>query len=195
MNLGFLASHRGSNMQAIIDACKKGMVAAVPAVVISNNRDSGALERASSEHIPTYHVSVKTEGTEEKADIKICQILEEHDIDLVILAGYMRKIGPHVLKSFSGRIINIHPALLPKHGGQGMYGDKVHAAVLKAGEKETGVTVHVVNEEYDKGEILAQVRVKVQEGDTVETLSKRVLEAEHKIYVETIAKLANNLKS
>ncbi len=192
MNLGFLVSHNGSNMQAIIDACKSGKLSAIPIVAISNNKDSGALQRATSECMAVFHINSKTEGSEESADRKIAQVLSSYNVDIVILAGYMRKIGSEILKKFPNRVINIHPALLPKFGGQGMYGHNVHAAVLSAGEKETGVTIHLVNEEYDKGRILSQASVPVLSNDTCESLSKRVLELEHKLYPETIADIVNN---
>lgn len=186
IKIGFLASQRGSNMQAIIEACKQGLVNAEPAVVISNNRDAGALQRAAAEGIAGYHLSVKTEGSEDNLDQAICATLEKHEVELVVLAGYMRKIGETVLKRFRNRIVNIHPALLPKHGGQGMYGMRVHEAVIASGDKETGVTVHLVNEEYDRGKILAQVKVPVLEGESAESLASRVLEAEHRLYVQVI---------
>ena len=187
MKLGFLASHRGSNMQAVIDACKSGAIAASPVVVISNNSDSAALQRAAAEGIAAYHISAKTAGTEEAADRKIALTLQEHSVDLVLLAGYMRKVGRAVLSSFPDRVINIHPALLPKYGGQGMYGDRVHTAVLENKDSETGVTIHLVNEEYDRGRILSQTIVPVEKDDDVASLSKRVLAAEHKLYTETLA--------
>ena len=187
MKLGFLASHRGSNMQAVIDACKSGAIAASPVVVISNNSDSAALQRAAAEGIAAYHISAKTAGTEEAADRKIALTLQEHSVDLGLLAGYMRKVGRAVLSSFPDRVINIHPALLPKYGGQGMYGDRVHTAVLENKDSETGVTIHLVNEEYDRGRILSQTIVPVEKDDDVASLSKRVLAAEHKLYTETLA--------
>jgi len=194
MKLGFLSSHGGSNMQAIIDACKDGRIAASPEVVISNNKDSGALSRAATAGISRYHVSAKALGSEENADREILSILERHAVDLVILAGYMKKIGSNILQKYPDKILNIHPALLPRHGGQGMYGMFVHQAVLKAGEKETGATIHLVNDEYDKGRILAQAKVPVENGDTPESLAKRVLEAEHMLYVDTVAKIAKGMK-
>jgi phosphoribosylglycinamide formyltransferase-1 len=186
MNLGFLASHRGSNMQAVIDACTAGRLPATPAVIISNNSQSGALARAIQEHIPHYHLSAKTHPLPEQLDRAIYQALQQHGVDLVILAGYMRQIGPETLAAFHGRIINIHPALLPKFGGKGMYGLNVHRAVLAAGEQETGVTIHLVDADYDTGPILAQCQVPVVAGDTAESLATRVLEQEHRFLVETI---------
>ncbi len=191
MNLGFLASHNGSNMQAALDACRSGQLRATPAVVISNNGDSEALARAKREAIPGYHLSSKTHPTAEQLDEAILQALTRHQVELVILAGYMRKLGPKTLAHFNGRILNIHPALLPKFGGEGMYGAHVHAAVLAAGEKETGVTIHLVDSEYDHGAILAQCRLPVYADDTVTTLSGRVLEREHTFLVETLQQIVS----
>ena len=189
MNLGFLASHNGSNMQSVIDACKTGRLKAVPAIVISNNSDSGALARAEREGIPHLHLSTKTHPDAEALDAAILQVLRDHDVELVVLAGYMRKVGTQTLRHYTDRIINIHPALLPKFGGQGMFGLHVHQAVLAAGETETGVTIHLVNDEYDRGQILGQRKVAVLPTDTVETLAARVLETEHAFLVETLQKI------
>lgn len=186
LRLGFLASHNGSNMQAIIDACKKGILKAKPVVVISNNSNSGAIERAKKEGLPYYHLSSFTHPDPVHLDKAILDVLKKHNVNLVILAGYMKKLGPLVLNEYKNRVLNIHPALLPKYGGEGMYGKRVHEAVLKAKEKVTGVTIHIVTEEYDKGPILNQVMVEVLENDTVETLAERVLKVEHETYVKTI---------
>jgi len=190
MNIGFLASHGGSNMQAIIDACKAGRLSAVPVVVISNNGESRALERARNEGIPSYYLSGKTHPDPDSLDQAILDVLILHGVDVVALAGYMKKLGPKTLAHFRGRILNIHPALLPKHGGKGMYGIRVHEAVITAGETESGVTVHLVTEEYDRGPILAQVRVPVMPGDTPETLAERVLVQEHILYPATLQRIA-----
>lgn len=189
LNLGFLASHNGSNMQAVIDACRGGRLDANPAVVISNNGDSGALERARNENIPRFHLSGRTHPEPEDLDREIVDTLLNHDVNLVILAGYMKKIGPVTLATFPGHIINIHPGLLPQYGGQGMYGRRVHEAVLAAGARETGVTVHVVDPIYDHGPILAQEKVRVKTSDTADTLARRVLAVEHALYVDTIDKI------
>lgn len=191
LRLGFLASHNGSNMQAIIDAIKSGELDAEPVVVISNNSNAFALERARKEGIPAYHISTKHFESEEQHDQEILNTLIRHNVNIVCLAGYMKKIGPKVLTYFKNRILNIHPALLPKFGGKGMYGKYVHEAVLQAGEKQTGCTVHIVDEIYDHGKILGQRVVPVFPDDTVETLSQRVLEEEHKLYPEVLKKIAN----
>lgn len=190
MNIGFLASHGGSNMQAIIDAAKSGKLHAIPVVIISNNRDSTALQRAKTENIPAYYLSSKTHPDPDSLDEAILGTLLKHNVDIVALAGYMKKLGPKTLDHFKGRILNIHPALLPKHGGKGMYGIHVHESVLNAGERQTGVTVHLVTEEYDRGPILAQVTVPVEPGDTPDTLAARVLIQEHILYSATLERIS-----
>jgi phosphoribosylglycinamide formyltransferase-1 len=191
MNLGFLASGRGSNMQAVIDACKSGRLNGSPRIVISNNSASGALERARREGVANAHLSSVTHPEADALDRAICDTLRCHAVDLVVLAGYMKKIGPETLGAYAGRIVNIHPALLPRFGGKGMYGARVHRAVLASGVQETGVTVHIVDAQYDHGPILAQRRVPVRAGDTVESLAQRVLEQEHDLLVETLVRIAS----
>jgi len=189
MKLAFFASHRGSNMQAVMDACKEGRLQTEPCVVISNNSDAEALQRAEREGFPHYHLSTKTHPEPEQLDVAILQALERHKAEWVILAGYMRKLGPKTLAHYRGRILNIHPALLPKYGGKGMYGTHVHEAVIAAGEKETGVTIHLVDDEYDHGAIVAQCRVPVRDEDTPTTLAERVLACEHRFLVETLQRI------
>ena len=190
LRLGLLASHGGSNVQAIIDACRAGKLRAAPRVVISNNSGSEVLKRAAREGVPGFHLSSRTHPRPEELDAAIEAVLAGHGVDLVALAGYMKKLGPRVLTRYRGRILNVHPALLPAYGGQGMYGERVHAAVLSAGERVTGVTVHLVDEEYDRGQVVAQAEVPVLEGDTVESLRLRVLEREHELYPKTLQKIA-----
>jgi phosphoribosylglycinamide formyltransferase-1 len=189
MNLAFFASHQGSNMQAVIDACNSGRLKARPCVAISNNGNSEALVRARREGIPAYHFSSATHPDPAQLDQIHLQALASHGADLVILAGYLKKLGPLVLDSFQDRILNIHPALLPKHGGQGMYGRSVHEAVLRAGEKETGVTIHLVDAAYDHGAIVAQCRTPVLPGDTADSLAERVLQVEHEFLVDTLRRI------
>ena len=189
LNIGFLASHNGSDMWAVISACKAGVLKAKPAAVISNNSDAGALLKAKIEGIPYYHLSTQTHPVPEALDAAILNALVSNQVSLVILAGYMRKLGTQTLNHFQGRIINIHPALLPLYGGVGMYGIRVHQAVLASEEKETGVTIHLVDKDYDQGAIIAQSRVPVLPDDTAETLSNRVLEREHSFLIETVGKI------
>jgi phosphoribosylglycinamide formyltransferase-1 len=190
LHLGFFASHGGTNMQAILDACKDGRLQAKPCVVISNNSDSTALDRARREGIPWYHLSGKTHPVRDELDTAILDRLQRHDVNLVILAGYMKLLGPLTLSEYRGRVLNIHPALLPKFGGKGMYGKAVHEAVLAAGERVTGVTIHLADEEYDHGPIVAQREVPVQEDDTTDSLAARVLKHEHKHFVETLQRIS-----
>ncbi len=191
MNIAVFASHGGSDMQAIIDGCKQNRIRARVAVVISNNKDSMALERARREGLPHYHLSAKLLGSEEALAEKILEVLAEYQIDMIFLAGYMRMLHPSVLNRYHNRVFNIHPALLPKYGGRGMYGIHVHEAVIAAHEQETGVTIHRVNAEYDSGEIVAQTTVSVLPDDTAEVLAARVLEREHAFLVEVISDIAN----
>jgi phosphoribosylglycinamide formyltransferase-1 len=190
LRIGFLASHGGSNVQAILDACREGRLDADPCVVISNNSDAMVLDRAMTARIPAFHLSSNTHPDPARLDEVILATLEKHRANVIVLAGYMKKLGPKTLARYRGRVLNIHPALLPKHGGQGMYGDRVHKAVLAAGEKESGATVHIVDEEYDEGRILAQQKVPVMPDDTSESLAARVLEVEHQLYAETLQRIA-----
>ena len=189
LTLGFLASHEGSNMHAIIDACRSGRLEAEPRVVISNNSGSMALRRARSQGVPGYHLSAKTHPSSTELDRAIGNTLADHEVDLVVLAGYMKLLGPITLSRYRGRILNIHPALLPDFGGRGMHGKKVHAAVLASRSKFTGVTIHLVDEEYDHGLIIAQAKVPILQHANVESLQTRVQEREHEFYVETLQKI------
>ena len=191
MNIAVFASHGGSDLQAIIDGCKTGRINAKVAVVISNNGDSRALQRAKNENIPSYHLSAKKSGSEEILAEQILDILSKYNIDMIFLAGYMRLLHISILQKYHNRIFNIHPALLPKFGGKGMYGINVHNAVIQAQESETGITIHRVNAEYDSGEIVAQTKVPVHADDTAETLAARVLEKEHEFLVEVISDMAD----
>jgi phosphoribosylglycinamide formyltransferase 1 len=189
MNLGFFASGRGTNLQAVMDACQAGILDAKAGLVISNNSASEALARSRREGIPSYHFSSLTHPDPAQLDEAILAALELHKINLVILVGYMKRLGEKTLLAYPGRVINIHPALLPKYGGAGMYGAHVHEAIIAAHEQETGVTIHLVDQEYDHGGILAQCRLPVLQGDTSVTLAKRVLEREHSFLVETLKRI------
>ena len=191
MNLGFFASHGGSNMQALIDATKRGALDARPVLLISNNRNSQATVRAQQEGMPFLVMNSVTHPDFDALDQAMLDALREHEVDLIILAGYMKMIGPKVLEAYDGRILNIHPALLPKFGGHGMFGQHVHRAVLDAGEAVTGVTIHLVNHEYDQGRIIAQAKVPVMPDDTVESLAARVLEKEHEFFAETLQEVVS----
>ena len=164
MNIAFFASHGGSDMQAIIDGCRTMKINAKVSLVISNNEDSMALKRAKNENIPSYYLSAKKCGNDETLAEEMFALLSEYDIDMIFLAGYMRMLHISILEEYNNRVFNIHPALLPKFGGKGMYGMNVHNAVIAAHEKETGVTIHRVNAEYDSGAIVAQTKVPVKQG-------------------------------
>ncbi len=191
MNIAVFASHGGTDMQAIVDGCKQGKINADVKVLICNNPDAYVVQRAKNEDIPYYIVNAKTCDGEEGVSDKILSLMQEYAIDMIFLAGYMRKMPVPVLEKFENRIFNIHPALLPKYGGKGMYGIHVHEAVIAAGEKESGVTIHRVNAQYDSGEIVRQATVPVMEGDTPDTLAARVLEREHAFLVEVISDIAD----
>jgi len=192
LRLAVLASGGGSNLQAIIDAAQKGEIDAQVVLVISNNSKAGALERARRHGIQALHLSAGRFDTPEAFDARLLGVLANHRIDLVILAGYMKLLSPSVVKAYRGRILNIHPALLPSFGGQGMYGSRVHQAVIESGAKFSGVTVHLVDEQYDHGPIVAQRVVPVLDDDTPQTLAQRVLVEEHKIYKAVIQLFAEN---
>ena len=195
LKIGVLASGGGSNLQSIIDKSLEGSMNGDVVVVISNNSKAKALKRAANHGIDSLHISAFTEGTQEKADRKICAEMVSRGVDLVVLAGYMKSVSSELLDTCEGRIINIHPALLPKFGGTGMYGMHVHEAVIASGEKESGPSVHYVDSEYDHGSIIAQVKVPVYPEDTPEKLQKRVLVEEHKLLPEVIQKIAEEWKS
>ena len=178
-------------MQAIIDACREGRLNAEPRVVISNNSRSRALRRAADAGIPRYHVSTVTHPDDDARDRAIVDILERHGVGLVVLGGYMKELGPETIARFRDRIVNVHPALLPKFGGRGFYGLAVHEAVLASGDSVTGATIHLVDEQLDHGAVLAQRRVAVEAGDTAETLAARVLPVEHSLYVDTLRRIAS----
>ena len=190
MNIAVFASHGGSDLQAIIDGCKNHAIDAKVAVVISNNSDSMALQRAVKENIPNYHLSSRQYDSEGSLAKRILQVLDAYSVDMIFLAGYMRMLHTSILEKYDNRVFNIHPALLPKYGGKGMYGMNVHNAVIAAKERESGVTIHRVNAEYDSGEIVAQTIVSVNEDDTPETLAARVLEREHEFLVEVISDIS-----
>jgi phosphoribosylglycinamide formyltransferase-1 len=189
--LGVLASHRGTNFQAILDACDSKRLAAEVVIAISNNSQSEALARAKRHKIETLHASGTTHPDDSQLDQAICQALLKARVDLVVTAGYMKKLGPLTLEQYRGRIVNVHPSLLPKYGGQGMYGERVHAAVLENRDPETGLTVHLVDAGYDTGPVLAQREIPVLPGDTIASLSQRVLAEEHDLLVETLIELVN----
>jgi len=192
LNLAVLASGGGTNLQAIIDAIEKGELSAEIKIVISNNSKAFALERARKHNIQALHLSHKQFATSEEFDDKLLADLKENQIDMILLAGYMKILSPTIIRTYRNRILNIHPALLPHFGGPGMYGIHVHEAVIKSGAKISGVTVHIVDEIYDHGAIVMQKAVEVKDDDTPKSLAERVLKLEHQTYKETVQLFAED---
>jgi phosphoribosylglycinamide formyltransferase-1 len=190
-NVAVLVSGSGTDLQSILDAEAAGTLNATVRLVISNKASAFGLERARKAGVRAEHVSQKTEGSFDGVAEEMLSLFAEEKIDLIVLAGYLKLVHPDIIRKYRRRIINIHPALLPKYGGKGMYGMKVHRAVLAAKDTVSGPTVHFVDEIYDHGTIIAQRSVPVKEDDTPEELQARVLEIEHQILPETIARLAS----
>jgi phosphoribosylglycinamide formyltransferase-1 len=182
LRVGVLVSGVGSNLQALIDACRVGELPAEIAVVISNVPTAFALERARAAGIPTAIVSHRTCASPDAFEMRLRDELVAHRVELVCLAGFLRILSARFVGAFPGRIMNIHPALLPAFGGKGMYGERVHEAVLASGVRQTGCTVHFVTEVPDGGPIIAQATVPVEPGDTSAALAARVAGAEHRLY-------------
>jgi len=191
LRIGVLASHEGTTLQSIIDACTQGRIDGRIVAVISNNSGSGALRRAAAAGIETFHLSSVTHSSDDSLDAAICGALQRARADVIFLAGYMKRLGTRTLAAFPARILNTHPALLPKFGGQGMFGDRVFEAVLAASEPESGVSVHLVDAEYDTGPVMCQERVPVLPEDTVASLKARVQACERKAVVKTLAAIAS----
>jgi phosphoribosylglycinamide formyltransferase-1 len=186
MKISFIASHGGSSARHIIAAIEQKALAAELGAVITNNSDSAILRWCQEQHIPVHLINAKTYPDPESEDLAIMNTLVEAQTDLVVLSGYMKKIGPHTLARFNGHILNIHPALFPKHGGHGLYGDRVHEAVLKSGDTASGASVHLINERYDEGPVLKQSHVPVLPDDTIASLRARVQATEGDLYLETL---------
>lgn len=189
--LAILASHAGTTAQAVLDALSDGRIAGEAVLVICNNPDAEVLERARAAGVPTRVLNARTHPDRHELDRAILAALRETHASHLLLAGYMKKLGPRTIAAFAGRALNTHPALLPAFGGQGMYGDRVHAAVLEAGARRSGATVHLVTEDYDAGDILAQVEVPVLADDDVASLGERVRAAERDLVVAVLAQLAS----
>jgi phosphoribosylglycinamide formyltransferase-1 len=191
LRIAVMASGSGTTLQAVIDACDAGTLAGEIVLVISNNSGSGAAARARRHRLKVAHLSSHTHPDAEALDRAIADRLGEQSPDVVLLAGYMKKLGPRVLEAFAGRIINTHPSLLPKFGGKGMYGSNVHAAVIAAGEERTGISVHLVDGEYDTGRVLARREVEVDDADTAQSLAKRVQSVERPFLIEVLQQIAS----
>lgn len=187
LQVAVFGSGRGSNFHAILSAIQQGTLPGVSIrLVISNNSGSGILEIARAHGVPALHLSRKQFATDDAFVDAMLGALRAHDVNFIALAGYMKRLDRRVVHAYRHRIINIHPALLPEFGGEGMYGMHVHRAVLAAGRTVSGATVHIVDEEYDRGAIVLQRKVAVEPGETPESLAAKVLVVEHALYPEAI---------
>ena len=195
IRISVLVSGGGSNLQALMDAQKAGLLGNGKIVqVISGRADAYALKRAETDGIPSIVIDKLRFPKDQDRNDAILSALESASTDLVVLAGFMNVLAPNIVAKYRDRIVNVHPALIPKHCGKGMYGQHVHRAVLAAGDRESGATVHLVDEGVDTGRILMQERVPVLPGDTPETLAERVLGVEHKILPAAVGQLVAEIE-
>jgi phosphoribosylglycinamide formyltransferase 1 len=188
LKLGFLASGNGSSASAVVGAIRAGELAAEARLMVSNNRSAPALAFAAEADVPA--LCIPTQGDPDAADARLAEAMLGHGVDLIVLSGYLRQLGPRTLGQYAGRVLNIHPGPLPAFGGHGMYGRRVHEAVIAAGVAESGICIHLVDEEYDRGPVLARRAVPVEPGDTPETLEARVTGLEPAFFVETLGRIA-----
>jgi phosphoribosylglycinamide formyltransferase-1 len=186
LRIAVLVSGSGTNLQSLIDSCRSGYIPGEIALVISSSPSAYSLERASKENIESIVIQRKNFNSDKEFSEEILKEVRARKTDLICLAGFLKKLGKNIVSAYRNRIMNIHPALLPKFGGQGMYGIRVHEAVLKSGEKYSGCTVHFVDEEYDRGPIILQKKVEVRQDDTPQTLAERILTEEHRLYPEAV---------
>jgi phosphoribosylglycinamide formyltransferase-1 len=188
LKLGFLASGNGSSARAIIAAIRAGELAAEPLILVSNNRNAPALAFAAEQGVPALHIP--TQSDPDAADARLAEVMSAHGVELVVLSGYLRQLGPRTLARYEGRILNIHPGPLPEFGGHGMYGRRVHEAVIAAGVAESGIVIHLVDAEYDRGPVVARRSVPVASGESAESLEARVTGLEPDFFVETLKRIA-----
>jgi phosphoribosylglycinamide formyltransferase-1 len=189
LKLGFLASGNGTSARAIVNAIRAGDLAAEARLMVSNMRKAPALAWAAEAGVPA--LCIPTQADPAAADAALAGQMAAHGVELIVLSGYLRQLGPATLSRYAGRILNIHPGPLPAFGGHGMYGRRVHEAVLAAGVAQSGVAIHLVDEEYDRGPVIAERAVAVQPGDTPETLEARVTALEPAFFVETLRAIAS----
>jgi phosphoribosylglycinamide formyltransferase-1 len=192
LQIAVFASGHGSNCRAIYNAITDGKLNATIGLVVSNNADAGVLAWAKDQKIPSAHIASDQFDNKNKFYETLIGTLTAHQIQLIVLAGYMKKIGLPLIEAYPNKILNIHPALLPAFGGKGLYGELVHKAVIDYGAKITGVTIHLVDPEYDQGAIVMQKSIDVMDQDTPQSLAKRVLELEHQTYYRAIQLFAEN---
>lgn len=184
--MGVLVSGNGTNLQAIIDKSEIGEIPAKVVVVISNTEEAYALHRAKRHSIPAFVVKPKDFPDKKSYEQEMIDILKEHGVELIVLAGFMKILSPYFIETFRNKIINIHPSLIPAFCGKEFYGMKVHQAVIDYGVKITGATVHFVDENVDSGPIILQKAVEVEDDDTAETVALKVHQIEHQILPEAI---------
>ena len=189
LKIGFLASGNGSSARAVVAAIQAGDLEAEARLLVSNNRSAPALAFAAEQGIPALNIA--TQADPDAADARLAQAMADHGVELIALSGYLRQLGPKTLGRYAGRILNIHPGPLPAFGGHGMYGRRVHEAVIAAGVVESGVCIHLVDEEYDRGPVVARMGAPVEPGDTAESLEARVTGLEPAFFVETLRRIAN----
>lgn len=189
LKLGFLASGNGSSARAVVDAIDAGGLDAEARLLVVNTRKASALEWAEAAGVPA--LCVPTAADPEAADAQLADAMAVHGVELIVMSGYLRRLGPKTLARYAGRILNIHPGPLPDFGGHGMYGRRVHEAVLAAGRAESGIVIHAVDEEYDHGPTLAVLPVPVEPDDTPEALEARVKALEPPFFVTTLQKIAS----
>lgn len=190
MNIAVFLSGTGSNFLSIARAAQDGKINVRIVLVISNREEAKGLRHAEGMGIPTTVFDRSKWADGNAFGQEMLKTLNSFNVEFIVLAGYLKKIPPLVIRAFSKKIVNIHPALLPEFGGKGMFGMNVHRAVIEAGEAETGVTIHYVDEIYDNGEIIDQRRVAVLKNDSPESLAARVLKVEHEFYPEVLGRLA-----
>jgi len=188
LRLGFLASRNGSSLRAIVDAIDAGTLAAQALLVVSNNRGAAALSFAAERGLST--LCLPTQSDPDAADQALVEALQAAGVELVVLSGYLRRLGPRTLGRYRNRVLNIHPGPLPAFGGEGMYGRRVHEAVIAAGATQSGAAIHLVDEEYDRGPILAQRAVPLNPGETADSLEARITALEPGFFVETLQRIA-----
>ncbi len=195
LNICIFASGTGSNFQAILNAKSCGLIHSQIKLFITNNSTCGAAEIARNNKIDVIHISRKVypKLTQEEYQNLFTSVLKKYQIDLIVLAGYMKKIDSEIVKKYKNRIINIHPALLPDFGGENMYGINVHKAVIESGVKVSGLTIHFVNENYDDGEIIFQKCVDIEDIDDEFSLQKKILQFEHECYPEIIRRIEKGI--
>lgn len=188
IKLGFLASRNGSSFRAIVEAIEEGFFAGEARLLVSNNRTAPALEFAREKNIATEVIPTQADAT--LADARLAEVMTAAGVELIVLSGYLRRLGPVTLERYRNRIVNVHPGPIPEFGGEGMYGRRVHEAVIAAAVPETAITIHLVDEEYDHGPVLGRWAVPVRPGETVESLEGKVTAMEPWLFVETLQKIA-----